>query len=174
MSKGLPFDFLAILKILEVGYSIFLFFKKLKSQNAPENKTTILVVLFRLQLIFSKRKKTRKRQSISNQLIQIIIISYSIIMILKIIESPLLGKRFRVFLKDGKVFDFGLDKGKTYIDHHDTKLRDAYRARHLGNKTEYDLIKSNTPSPAFFSYHLLWGEHKKLIDNIHDANKLLK
>lgn len=95
-------------------------------------------------------------------------------MIVKLSRSPKLMKRYRVFLDNGKVFDFGLDKGETYIDHHNKQLRDAYRARHLGNKTEYDLIKNLVPSPSLMSYYLLWGESTNIIDNIKYLNKLLK
>ena len=40
-------------------------------------------------------------------------------MIVKIQDSPIQYKRYRVWMDDGKHYDFGLDGGDTYIDHHD-------------------------------------------------------
>ena len=37
--------------------------------------------------------------------------------IVKIIDSPRKGKRYRVYLENNEYFDFGLDGGNTYIDH---------------------------------------------------------
>ena len=61
--------------------------------------------------------------------------------IVSIIKSPRKGKRYRVTLKDGRHFDFGLTDGSTYIDHHDITKRKNYRARHIGNEKERNLIK---------------------------------
>jgi hypothetical protein len=44
-------------------------------------------------------------------------------MIVKIIDSPLKNKRFRVFLNNNKYYDFGLINGSTFIDHHDEKKK---------------------------------------------------
>ena len=83
-------------------------------------------------------------------------------------------KRFKLTMNNGDVFHFGLDSGSTYIDHHDKKKRDAYRKRHYANNNERSLIDSITPSPALFSYYLLWGEHTSLKKNMDELNKLLK
>ena len=56
--------------------------------------------------------------------------------IVKIEPSDVQNKRYRVILNDGKMYNFGLHDGNTYIDHHNIKLRDAYQKRHLGNKIE--------------------------------------
>jgi hypothetical protein len=91
--------------------------------------------------------------------------------IINITDSPKICKRFRVYMDDGKHYDFGLDTGSTYIDHHDKQKRLAYIARHLGNLSEKRLIDSLTPSPALFSIALLWGEHTNIEDNIKSLNR---
>jgi hypothetical protein len=92
--------------------------------------------------------------------------------IIYITESPRLFKKYRVYLNDGTYYDFGLDKSQTYLDHHDKTIRQNYRARHLANSKEKELIESLTPSPALFSYMLLWGQHIDLIKNIEHLNSL--
>jgi len=94
-------------------------------------------------------------------------------MIESITESPLKNKRFRVVINNKK-FDFGLDTGSTYIDHHDIKKRENYRKRHLGNVREKYLIEHFLPSPALLSYYLLWGESTDLGENIIQLNRKLK
>jgi len=83
-------------------------------------------------------------------------------------------KRFLVVLDDGSNYNFGLKTGSTYIDHHDEKKRDNYRARHLGNQKEKQLIESFTPSPALFSFYILWGPYTNINENIQFLNKKLK
>jgi hypothetical protein len=85
-------------------------------------------------------------------------------------EKPL--KRFRVTLDTGKSFDFGYKYGKTYIDHHDKRLRTNYWKRHLGNRTEHSLISNLVPSPALFSAMILWGQSTDLNRNIRYLNQL--
>jgi len=101
--------------------------------------------------------------------------------IVDIIDSPRLFKRYRVILDNGEHYDFGLDDGSTYIDHHNPLLRKNYWLRHLGNQKEkqliYNLTPSSynlTPSSALFSAYLLWGESKSLKENIKILNKLLE
>lgn len=94
--------------------------------------------------------------------------------ILDLTNSPKEGKRFRITYSDNmkvKHTDFGLDGGETYLDHEDKKKRDAYRARHLGNKTERHRIENFIPSPATFSYYLLWGDSTNLFDNLIQLQK---
>jgi hypothetical protein len=93
--------------------------------------------------------------------------------IINLTESPRKNKRYRIYLDNGKHYDFGLDTGNTYIDHHDPQKRLAYIARHLGNLSEKRLIDSLTPSPALFSMILLWGPYTNINDNIKYLNKLL-
>ena len=94
--------------------------------------------------------------------------------IIKIEKSSRKNKRFKITMDDQKKYDFGLDSGRTYIDHHDKIKRDAYRKRHYGNDTERLLIDSLTPSPALFSYFILWGDHTDIEKNINQLNKLLR
>jgi len=62
-------------------------------------------------------------------------------MIIKIIDSPLKNKRYRAIMDNGKKINFGYKFGHTYIDHRNKNLRENYKKRHLGNKTEQFLIK---------------------------------
>jgi len=92
-------------------------------------------------------------------------------MIVKIESSPRQHKRFRITMDNGKVFDFGLKGGSTYIDHHDKAKREAYRKRHLGNATEKKLITNLIPSASLFAYRILWGDSINIQKNIDDLNK---
>jgi len=93
-------------------------------------------------------------------------------MITKVESSPLPNKRFRVFMDNGKSYDFGLKSGSTYIDHHDMTKRLNYLKRHLANETENTLIKNLVPSPSLFSAYLLWGKYTTLEQNVHFLNSL--
>jgi hypothetical protein len=94
--------------------------------------------------------------------------------ILKVEQSPMKNKRFRVFLDSGKHYDFGLDTGSTFIDHGDNKKRNAYIARHFGNRVEKQLIENLVPSPALFSMFLLWGKYDSLEKNIDYLNDVFE
>jgi len=94
--------------------------------------------------------------------------------IIKLINSPRKNKRFRVFLDNGEHYDFGLDTGSTYIDHKDKQKRENYRTRHMGNLSEKYLIENLIPSPALFSYWLLWGDSTLLEQNLKNLNKMFK
>ena len=91
--------------------------------------------------------------------------------IVRLDTSPRKTKRLRVYLDNGKHYDFGYDKGSTYIDHHSDKKRDSYRKRHYA--AEAHLIDNYIPSPALFSYYLLWGDSTDLVENITQLNKHL-
>jgi hypothetical protein len=93
-------------------------------------------------------------------------------MIINITNSPKKNKRFRVYMDNGKHYDFGLDTGSTYIDHHDKSKRMAYISRHLGNLSEKRLIDNLVPSPSLFSMVLLWGPYNNIEDNIRYLNQL--
>jgi hypothetical protein len=93
-------------------------------------------------------------------------------MIINFEKSPKQHKRFRVYMNNGKYYDFGLDTGHTYIDHRDKQKKAAYWARHIGNETERRLIQNLVPSPALFSAALLWGPHTNIEDNINYLNHL--
>lgn len=95
-------------------------------------------------------------------------------MIVDIQRSPLIMKRFRVFMDDGRHFDFGLKGGSTYLDHHNKQIRQNYWKRHYANPVEKDLIDNLVPSPSLFSAFLLWGSHTSLEKNIKELNDLWK
>jgi hypothetical protein len=92
--------------------------------------------------------------------------------IVKIIKSPVKNKRLRAYMDDGKHYDFGLLGASTYIEHHDNKIRDNYRKRHLGNDREYELISTLTPSPSLFAYYILWGDYTNINNNKNMLNKI--
>jgi hypothetical protein len=93
--------------------------------------------------------------------------------IIKLEHSQVKNKRFRVLLDNNKHYDFGLDIGETYIDHKDKLKRDNYRKRHYNSIKEQPYIKNLIPSPALFSYYLLWGESTSIQQNIKMLNKLM-
>ena len=94
--------------------------------------------------------------------------------IVQIERSYRKDKRFKLTLNNGQTYHFGLANGSTYLDHKDKKKRDAYRKRHYAGDIERLLIDHYTPSPATFSYYLLWGEHTDLNKNIDDLEKKWK
>ncbi len=76
-------------------------------------------------------------------------------------------------MDDDRYYDFGLDTGQTYIDHHDSTKRINYLRRHMGNETEHQLIDDLIPSAALFSAYLLWGPYDNLDDNLDNLQRLL-
>ena len=72
-------------------------------------------------------------------------------------KSVVKGKRFYV-IYNGHRINFGSQTNNTFIDHGDTKKRDAWRARHSKIKLKDGqlayLVKSQ---PEFYSYNLLWA-----------------
>ena len=95
-------------------------------------------------------------------------------MIVSISKSNVKNKRFCITLDDGKKYNFGLDTGSTYIDHHDKQIREAYRSRHYANDTEQKLIDNLVPSPSLFSWFILWGPYKTIEQNVRHLNALWK
>ncbi len=95
-------------------------------------------------------------------------------MINVVITSPLKNKKYRVIMSVGFKIYFGLKGSSTYLDHKDETKRNNYRVRHLENDKEKSLIKSLIPSPALFSYYLLWGPNSSLEHNIKYLYQLLK
>ena len=93
--------------------------------------------------------------------------------ILNISDSPLKTKRFRIYLDNGKHYDFGMkEKHNTYIDHRDKARRERYWIRHYNSKREQPYIKNLIPSPSLFSYYILWGNSNSIKKNIKELNKL--
>jgi hypothetical protein len=52
-------------------------------------------------------------------------------MIVSISPSKVKHKRFCITMNDGKKYNFGLDTGSAYVDHHDKQIREAYRGQTL-------------------------------------------
>jgi len=97
------------------------------------------------------------------------------IKIVKVTNSDRPSKRLCIVISYNEVeynYHFGLNGGRTYLDHKDKNKRDAYRKRHYANKKEKQLIDNNIPSPALFSYRLLWGDSSNLKKNIEDLQKV--
>lgn len=94
-------------------------------------------------------------------------------MIVDIKKSDRKNKRFKVLLDNGDIYHFGLIDGSTYIDHNDEILRNNYIKRHYSLKKEKPFIKNLIPSPALFSFYLLWGPYTSIEKNIKNLNKLL-
>lgn len=98
-------------------------------------------------------------------------------MIVKIILSPVKNKRFRAYIiRNGHIeyHDFGYPGAKTYIDGRTEQERANYIARHLGNKTEEQLITNLVPSPSVLSRYLLWGRSRDLQANVKYLNEMWK
>lgn len=76
------------------------------------------------------------------------------------------GKKHVAIFINGKTgqsksVHFGQQGSKTYLDHGDKQIREAYRARHSVYLNPEDLT-----SPAYLSYFLLWGESTSLAQNL--------
>ena len=95
-------------------------------------------------------------------------------MIINIEPSRRKNKRYKITMDNDKTYDFGYDGASTYIDHHDKLKRENYFKRHYANKTEKYLIDNLIPSPALFSYYILWGPHTDINKNIKYLNDLWK
>lgn len=79
-----------------------------------------------------------------------------------IVESPRKNKRFRAIFHNGKMIDFGLYKGDTFIDGNRTETeRQNYIKRHQKRENHDDPYTAGA-----LSARLLWGKHKDLQDNI--------
>lgn len=88
-----------------------------------------------------------------------------------VVKSERKDKRYKaIFSHYGKPFKtvhFGSASGRTYIDHHDKQIREAYIARHKGEDW------NNLYSPGALSRYLLWGDSTDLETNIKKYNKKL-
>jgi hypothetical protein len=95
-------------------------------------------------------------------------------MIVSIETSSKKNKRYMAVMKNGRSYDFGLKDGSTFIDGENETTRDNYRKRHYTNPKEKYLIDNLIPSPALFSYSLLWGASRDIHNNIKSLNRLWK
>jgi Family of unknown function (DUF5754) len=77
----------------------------------------------------------------------------------KIENSDKKNKRFMITLVDGTVIHFGqwLYKGRgAFIDHHDEKIKTAWKARHSKIMLYNEPAYLNIYSPSYYSWNLLW------------------
>ena len=81
-------------------------------------------------------------------------------------------KRF-VAVIDGKKIYFGQPNAYTYIDGANDTIRDNYRKRHYANKTEKYRIDNLIPSPALFSWYIIWGDSHDIKKNIKKLQSLM-
>ena len=83
-------------------------------------------------------------------------------------KSKRKGKRFEIDMNDMS-HHFGSDVGKTYIDGRTIKEKDAWIARHKGNKNY-----NNKHSSIYYSRHLLWSEPtlKEAIKKLQKKDKI--
>jgi hypothetical protein len=72
-----------------------------------------------------------------------------------------------------RTFYFGSPTGFTFIDGASEKTRGNYRKRHYANQVERHRIDNLIPSPALFSWYLLWNT-PDLGENIRILEMLLK
>lgn len=69
------------------------------------------------------------------------------------------NKRFSIKSPSGKLINFGLweFKGKgTFLDHNDTKIRDAWRARHSKILKDGKKAYMDKESPEWYNWNILW------------------
>ena len=105
-------------------------------------------------------------------------IIYIMVQITKIERSNRLSKRFKAVMDNQEEYHFGQENSDgthpiTYIDGASKEKRDNYIKRHLGNKTENQLINNLVPSPSLFSMYLLWNTNS-LENNIKILNGIFK
>ena len=76
-------------------------------------------------------------------------------------------------MDDGKKIYFGQPNAYTYIDGANDIIRDNYRKRHYANKTEKYRIDNLIPSPALFSWYIIWGDSHNIKKNIKQLQSLM-
>ena len=77
--------------------------------------------------------------------------------------SPYEGKRFMIVFEDPDItLHFGSDVGRTFIDHKDKRIRQAYIKRHAVRE---DWTKVN---PGSLSRFLLWGDSTDIETNLNN------
>ena len=77
----------------------------------------------------------------------------------KIENSDKQHKRFKITLPNNKVIHFGLfpySGDGAYIDHHDDRIKNAWRARHSKILNKGSPAYLNPESAEYYSWNLLW------------------
>ena len=84
---------------------------------------------------------------------------------LKITKATAKGKKYRAeFLRAGDhrpmaTVNFGAENYQDYTQHHDTKRREAYRARHKNDRIDDPM------TPGALSWYILWGDSTSMEKN---------
>lgn len=75
-------------------------------------------------------------------------------MVIVLKKSDRKGKRLEARINNKKSIHFGLKGGKTFIDHQDNKLKDAWLKRH---KVRENWKKTGIETAGFWSRWILWN-----------------
>lgn len=89
--------------------------------------------------------------------------------LIRVEDSPMDGKKWRAFFRDGekiKHTDFGASGYEDYTQHHDKERRRLYRERH-----QKDLQTGDPTRAGFLSYYILWGDSTDMRTNISSYKK---
>lgn len=70
-------------------------------------------------------------------------------------KSPRAGKRFMI-QHENAFIHFGAWPAKTFLDHQDSQIRDAWRARHSKIMKQGKPAYLDKTSPEFYSWNILW------------------
>ena len=81
--------------------------------------------------------------------------------LVRVVESPVTGKKYRAEFEGGKHTDFGASGMSDYTINQDKDRRERYRSRHRKD------LETNDPTRAgYLSWYLLWGDSTSLRTNI--------
>jgi hypothetical protein len=81
--------------------------------------------------------------------------------LVRVVESPVTGKKYRAMFDDGRHTDFGASGMSDYTINQDKDRRERYRSRHRKD------LETNDPTRAgYLSWYLLWGDSTSLRTNI--------
>lgn len=89
--------------------------------------------------------------------------------LVRVEDSPMDGKKWRAFFRDGDKMthtDFGASGYEDYTQHRDKERRRLYRERH-----QKDLDTGDPTRAGFLSYYILWGDSTDMRRNISSYKK---
>ena len=86
--------------------------------------------------------------------------------LLRVVDSPLTGKKLRAIFDNGTHTDFGSSGMTDYLQSKDKERRERYRTRH-----KKDLETEDPTRAGYLSYYLLWGDSTSLRTNISDYKR---
>ena len=86
--------------------------------------------------------------------------------LLRVVDSPLTGKKLRAIFDNGTHTDFGASGMTDYLQSKDKERRERYRTRH-----KKDLETEDPTRAGYLSYYLLWGDSTSLRTNISDYKR---